>query len=98
MFSRLQLSTLFVLAGAAVSPLLAHHSIPAHYFMDQSVHLEGEVLEFSYSSPHSFVQLQAKDPKSGQPVKWEIEWAPVRRLEQRGVAKDSIKPGDHVII
>ena len=91
-------ATLLLAACLFVVPLLAHHSIPAHYFMEQNIHLEGEVIEFSYGSPHSFVQLQTQDPKSGQPVKWEIEWAPVRRLEQRGVNKDSIKPGDHVII
>lgn len=90
-----QFAALLMIAAA---PLLAHHSIPGHYFMDQNVHLEGEVVEFSYASPHSIVHLQTKDPKSGLPAKWEIEWAPPRRLEQRGVKKDSIKPGDHVII
>ncbi len=80
------------------APLFAHHSISAHYFMDQNIHLEGDVLEFSYTNPHSFVHLEAKDPTTGQPAKWEIEWASVRRLEARGVAKDAIKPGDHVII
>ena len=89
-----RLATLLI----AAAPLFAHHSIPGHYFMEQNVHLEGEVIEFSYASPHSTVQLQTKDAKSGQPVKWEIEWAPPRRLEQRGVKKDSLKPGDHVII
>jgi hypothetical protein len=79
-------------------PLVAHHSISAHYFMRQTVHLEGDVLEFSYTNPHSFVQLSAKDAQTGQAVKWEIEWASVRRLEQRGVAKDAIKSGDHVIV
>ena len=98
MFTKPQLSILLLVAGAAAAPLFAHHSISAHYFMDQSIHLEGDVLEFSYSSPHSFVQLATKDPKTSQPVKWEIEWAPVRRLQQRGVTKDAIKPGDHVII
>jgi hypothetical protein len=82
----------------AAAPIFAHHSIPAHYFMDQSVHLEGDVIEFAYSNPHSFVHLSTKDPATGQAVPWEIEWAPVRRLQARGVNKDTIKPGDHVII
>jgi len=82
----------------AAAPLFAHHSISAHYFTDQNIHLEGEVLDFSYSNPHSVVHLEAKDPKTGQTAKWEIEWASVRRLEARGVAKDAIKPGDHIIV
>ena len=84
---------LLVLAITTTAPLFAHHSISAHYFMDQTVHLEGDVMEFSYTNPHSFIQLSAKDPQTGQPVKWEIEWASVRRLQQRGVAKDAIKSG-----
>ena len=98
MSTKPHLSILLLAAAIGAVPLIAHHSISAHYFMDQSVHLEGEVLEFSYASPHSLVMLEAKDPKTGQPVKWEIEWAPVRRLEARGVTKDAIKPGDQVII
>jgi hypothetical protein len=80
------------------APVFAHHSISAHYFMDQNVHLEGDVVEFSCINPHSLVRLEAKDPKTGQPAKWEIEWASIRRLEARGVAKDAIKPGDHIIV
>jgi hypothetical protein len=94
MSTKLHLPILLLLAA----PVFAHHSISAHYFMDQNVHLEGDVLEFSYSNPHSFVRLEAKDPKTGQASKWEIEWASVRRLEARGVAKDAIKTGDHVIV
>ena len=92
--SKPHLSVLLLAATTAT----AHHSISGHYFMDQTVHLEGDVLEFSYTNPHSFVQLSAKDPQTGQPVKWEIEWASVRRLQQRGVSRDAVKPGDHVII
>jgi hypothetical protein len=98
MSTKPHLPILFLVASTAAAPLFAHHSISAHYFMEQGVRLEGEVLEFSYMSPHSFVKLETKDPQIGQPVKWEIEWAPVRRLQQRGVTKDAIKPGDHVII
>jgi len=82
MSTKSNLSILLLLAA----PVFAHHSISAHYFMDQNIHLEGDVLEFSYINPHSFVRLEAKDPKTGQPAKWEIEWASVRRLEARGVA------------
>jgi Family of unknown function (DUF6152) len=89
---------IWLLVANIAPPLFAHHSISGHYFMDQTVHLEGDVLEFSYTNPHSFLQLSAKDPQTSQPVKWEIEWASIRRLQQRGVARDAVKPGDHVII
>jgi hypothetical protein len=94
MSTKSSFSVLLLLAA----PAFAHHSISAHYFMDQNIHLEGDVLDFSYTTPHAFVHLEAKDPQTGQPAQWEIEWASVRRLEARGVAKDAIKRGDHVII
>lgn len=89
---------LFLVLVAATAALEAHHSIPSHYDMQKSVRLEGDVVEFSYANPHSFVHLDVKDPLSGQLARWDIEWAPVRRLEQRCVNKDSLKAGDHVFI
>ena len=84
--------------SSAALPLLAHHSIPSHYFMDQGVHLEGEIKDFAYQNPHSMLRVEAKDPRTGEMVDWIVEWGPVRRLKDRGVTKDSVKPGDHVVI
>ena len=93
---------LYTMAGiaiiGAVTPGKAHHSIQQYYATNQSTHIEGDVVEFNYRNPHSFVELDVKDPQSGQMVRWSIEWGSLRRLEQRGVNKDSLKPGDHVII
>jgi hypothetical protein len=86
----------FFLLGAACA--FGHHSISGAYFVDQNTKLEGDVLEFSYKNPHAILQLEVRDPQTGQVEKWVAEWAPVRRLEARGVTKDSIKAGDHVII
>ncbi len=59
----IKISPLLLLLAA---PVFAHHSISAHYFMEQNIHLEGDVVEFSYINPHSFVRIEAKDPKTGQ--------------------------------
>jgi len=86
------------LALLASGTMWGHHSIPGHYFVEQTTRLEGQVVEFSYQSPHSMIQLEVQDPQSGQIAKWVVEWGPPRRLATRGVSKDSIKAGDHVII
>ena len=79
------------------APSLAHHSFAAHYFEDQMISIEGELVEFEYRSPHAWVHVMAKD-ENGQVHRYSAEWASVDRLRRAGVVKDTLKPGDHVII
>ena len=44
--------TLLVTAGAN-----AHHSFPAYYFEDQSITIEGEVAEFEFRAPHTWLHV-----------------------------------------
>ena len=39
----------------------AHHSFAAHYFEEQSVTVQGELVEFEYKSPHAWVHVMVKD-------------------------------------
>jgi hypothetical protein len=88
----------FVLGVCAVTPFAnAHHSFAAHYFEEQTIRIEGEVARFEYKSPHAWVYVVAKD-ESGQAREFSAEWANPNRLKQQGVTKDTIKPGDYVII
>jgi hypothetical protein len=93
---------LIVLGGIAVAltalPLFAHHSFASTYFEDQDVTIEGSVAEFNYRSPHSFLHVDVPDSKTGATVRWSVEWASVERLSRAGVAKDTLKPGDRVVI
>ena len=49
---------------ALCAPVSAHHSFPASYFEEQSVSIEGELVEFEYRAPHSWVRVMAPE-KSG---------------------------------
>ena len=52
---------LVVLAAAAVGARAdAHHSFAATYVEDQVVTIEGELVQFLFRNPHSFVHLQVK--------------------------------------
>jgi hypothetical protein len=75
----------------------AHHSFAAAYFEDQKVSVTGEVVRFDYVNPHAWVHVMAPD-ESGAVQKFSAEWSNPRRLTQQGLAADTIKPGDHVII
>ena len=65
---------LLLLAGAVVSavPLLAHHSFAATYFDDKTETIEGNLVQFVFRNPHSFVHMEAPDGKK-QPVQWAME-------------------------
>ena len=92
------LLTAVILVGFGLAvPAIAHHSFAASYFEDQSVKIEGEVVTFEYKSPHAWVHILVKDA-SGQTNQFSAEWANPNRLNQQGITKDTLKPGDYVII
>lgn len=92
--------TLALLAlGASVVtlPVYAHHSFSAYYFADESISIEGNVQEFDYVNPHVWVHILAPD-KEGRLQKVSAEWAAPNRLLQQGIVKDTLKPGERVIV
>jgi hypothetical protein len=90
---------LLLLAGSVVYavPLLAHHSFAATYFDDKTDTVEGNLVQFVFRNPHSFVHVEAPD-ENGQPVRWAVEWGSGQQLSGQGVAADTLKFGDHVVI
>ena len=78
-------------------PLSGHHSFAAHYFEEQRVSIEGEVVSFEYRNPHAWVHVNAPD-SGGEMRKYGAEWTNPRRLGEQGIKVDTIKPGDHVIV
>ena len=82
---------------AVAAPVFAHHSFAATYFVDQEITVEGTLTQFMYRNPHSFVKIEAPDSK-GQMQTWSIEWGGGAQLTQAHVTRDTLKPGDHVIV
>ena len=79
-------------------PALAHHSLSGDYFMEQRVTVEGELVQFQYRNPHSFVEVKTKDPSSGEMVTYTAEWSGAGRLGRNGVTAETLKLGDHLVI
>ena len=86
-----------LLAASASAGLTAHHSFAAYYFEEQSVSIEGEVVEFQYVAPHAWVHLMAPD-SGGQLQRFAAEWSNPTRLARDGVTRDTLKAGDRVVI
>jgi hypothetical protein len=89
--------TLLALVIVSGGRALAHHSFAATYFEDKTQKVEGDLVQFMYRNPHSFVQLEAPDEK-GVVQRWSIEWGAGGQLGRQGVTRETLKPGDHVII
>ena len=94
-------SKLLVLLFAGVTILgvraYAHHSFAATYFEDKKVTVEGDLVQFLYRNPHSFVHVEVKEP-DGTMTRWAVEWGAGGQLGRQGVTRETLKPGDHVIV
>jgi len=86
-------------AGIVISSgsALAHHSFAATYLEDKRQKVEGNVIQFLFRNPHSFLHLEGPDDK-GVMQQWAIEWGGGGQLGKDGVTRETLKPGDHVIV
>jgi hypothetical protein len=89
-----------VFAGLSVLFLLtsvgwAHHSA-AHYGKTEKT-FQGTVVEFKWRNPHVYIVWDSKD-ESGKVRRWIGELASVTSSIADGMNKDSLKPGDEVVV
>lgn len=91
--------SVLVVAGLLLPGIAAyaHHSFAATYFEDRTVRIEGKLVQFQFRNPHSFVHVEAPD-EQGVMRRWSVEWGGAGQLGGLGVTRESLKPGDHVII
>ena len=88
---------LAAMAIAIGAQAYAHHSFAATYLEDQSVSIEGELVQFLFRNPHSFVHVMVKE-KDGSQVRYAVEWGGAGQLGGQGVTRETLKPGDFVVI
>lgn len=96
----MKLKLLMLVGAAAFAAGLtasAHHSFTATYDESKTVQIEGELVQFMFRNPHAWVHVMAPD-ESGKMQRWGVEWGGAGALTGQGVTRDSLKPGDHVII
>jgi hypothetical protein len=93
--NRKLLLSCLLLTGVAF-PVLGHHSF--NMFDDRKeLVLKGEVKEFQWSNPHTWIQLNVADA-SGKVVEWSIEGGSPNLLGRQGWKRNTLKPGDKVEI
>jgi hypothetical protein len=55
------------------------------------------VVEFRYTSPHSFILIDVKDPDGGGTV-WNLEGPSPSLLSRDGISATTIRPGDGLVL
>ena len=83
-----------LLAAAAATPALAHHSF-AMFDMSKQVSIAGTVKDFQYTNPHSWVIVTAAGA-DGKQTEWGFESEGPSTLLRAGIKHSSLNPGDKV--
>ena len=79
------------------APLMAHHSFSEYYVEQDTIEVEGVVIEFQYQNPHAWVHIDGEDT-FGRPRRYAAEWASRSRLQDDGIKRDTLREGDRVRI
>ena len=87
-------------AVAAVSvggTVEAHHSFSATYKEHEIIEIRGQVVQFMFRNPHSYLHVLAPD-ENGEMQRWAVEWGGAGQLGEQGMTRSTLKPGDEVVI
>jgi hypothetical protein len=57
---------------ASVSPMLAHHAVPAQYDVSRTITIHGVVTRIEWMNPHAHFWVEAKND-DGTVSNWEME-------------------------
>lgn len=74
----------------------AHHSF-SMFDNEKDQVLEGIVKEFQWTNPHIWIQVNVKSA-DGKVVEYSIEGGSPNALRRQGWTKDTLKPGDNVVL
>ncbi len=82
---------------AALTPLLAHHSVPAEYDVNKTITIQGMVTRTEWTNPHAHFWVDARND-DGRAASWELELPSPNGLMKEGVKRDFVKQGDQVTL
>ena len=90
-------NTLAFAAGllAMSTSLFAHHS-PVMFDMTKTQTLEGTVVEFQWTNPHSSIQLDVQTPNGVE--RWGVEMGSPNSMVRAGWKSTLLKAGDRVSV
>ena len=84
---------IMMLAGSSIA---AHHS-PVMFDRSVSKTLVGTVVQFTWTNPHSSIQLDVPN-ESGGVDRWGVELGSPQSMARNGWRSNLLKPGDKVTV
>ncbi len=93
MFSKTGLIGAALVFAAAAQ---AHHSF-AMFDSEKQQTIEGELKEFQWTNPHIWIQMNVTGA-DGKVVEYSIEGGSPNNLRRLGWTRDSMKPGDKIVM
>jgi Family of unknown function (DUF6152) len=81
--------------AATTIPAASHHSF-AMFNQREIMTIEGTVVEFQWTNPHAFIELQER--RGGATRLWSIELNSPNNLTRLGWRRNSLRPGEQVTL
>lgn len=93
----IQLFLTLLIGCALANTATAHHSFAVYYDAEKIIKVDGVIESFRFTNPHAIIKLKAIDG-NGVEQTWTVETTAPVFMARHGWAKDTIKPGEHVVI
>jgi hypothetical protein len=83
---------------AMSTPALAHHGFAGRYDEEHPYTVQGTVLEYEFSNPHSSITFEVKDA-NGATQRWHAELGGASAMHRAdNWDRETLKPGDKITI
>ncbi len=97
MKTRLLVAVIGVGLLLAAVPAQAHHAFAAEFDQNKPIKVQGAVVKWELTNPHSWIHIDVKGP-DGKLVTWMIEGASPNNLYRLGLTKESLPPGSVILV